>query len=198
MKEIFQGLENVCLSGGADGADVQWGMCAGLAGHNVIHWSFIGHRTKAPEIEVVRLNEEQLTQATAAVKRAAKALSKHPPSSPFSRNLIHRNYYQIAWTERLYAVATLKDNIVQGGTGWAVQMFLDRAIDDATFEPEAYVFCQETNEWYEMVDGYWTIIEAPPIPHGIWAGIGSRDLTTPGKESIRKLLSFVKPELTSR
>lgn len=195
MKAVFAGLDNVCLSGGADGADVQWGMCAGRIGHNVIHWSFHGHKSQAPETEVVRLNEDQLAEAAPAVKRAAKALSKHPPRNPSPRNLIHRNWYQIAWAERLYAVATLKDNLVQGGTGWAVQMYLDRALDDPDFKPEAYVFCQEAEEWFQVIDGYWTLIEQPPIPSGIWAGIGSRDLTLKGKASIRALLSYVKPQL---
>lgn len=197
MKAVFAGLDNVCLSGGADGADVQWGMCAGLFGHNVIHWSFAGHKSQAPETEVVRLSYDQIAEAAPAVKRAAKALSKHPPRSPFPRNLIHRNWYQIAWTERVYAVATLKDNLVQGGTGWAVQMYLDRAMDEPDFKPEAYTYCQDADEWFQMVDGYWTIIESPPVPHGIWTGIGSRDLTKPGKEAIRKLLSYVKPESTN-
>lgn len=196
MKVAFEGLDNVCLSGGADGADVQWGMCAGKFGHNVIHWSFHGHRSQAPETEVVRLNEDQLAEAAPAVKRAAKALSKHPPRAPFARNLIHRNYYQVAWANRVYAVATLKDNLVQGGTGWAVQMYLDRALDDPEFKPEAYVYCQEIEEWHQMVDGYWVIIEKPPVPHGLWAGIGSRDLGQAGKDAIRSLLNYVKPQVS--
>ena len=32
--------DDVCLSGGARGADVTWGINAKKAGHQVIHWSF--------------------------------------------------------------------------------------------------------------------------------------------------------------
>jgi len=48
----------ICLSGGAPGADLEWGLCARAAGHTVIHWSFVGHRTKAPLGEHVILPTE--------------------------------------------------------------------------------------------------------------------------------------------
>ena len=41
-------LDNICLSGGADGSDLQWAMMAGSLGHKVVHWSFQGHRSEAP------------------------------------------------------------------------------------------------------------------------------------------------------
>jgi hypothetical protein len=51
------------MSGGADGADLQWGMCAGKAGHQVIHWSFDGHRSQAPYQEIVRIPPDLLKEA---------------------------------------------------------------------------------------------------------------------------------------
>lgn len=177
-------MKNTCLSGGANGADIQWGNSARKAGHIVIHWSFIGHNSRAPENELIRLTEEQLSEAEESVVRAAKSLRKHPPRSSFPRNLIYRNFYQIATAERLYAVAKIQDNMVQGGTGWAVQMFIDRYPNSTA---EAYVYCQLAEQWYEMVVGTWAEVDYVPTPHGIWAGIGSRDLTPEGYAAIISL-----------
>jgi hypothetical protein len=189
MQELFQSMANCCLSGGADGADVQWGMCAGLIGHNVIHWSFSGHRSQAPEIELVRLNDAQLKEADEAIKVAAVALKKHPPGKPWVKSLIQRNYYQVAWSSSCYAVTTIKDNVVQGGTAWATTMFTQLHPGNHN----VYVFDQDQDSWFQYNGSTWDQIEAPPKPTGIWAGIGSRDLKQNGKDAIRKLMDYVKP-----
>ncbi len=191
MIPVVDGM-NLCLSGGAKGADVQWGMCAGMAGHHVIHWSFAGHKSLAPEVETVRLTQEQLDMANDAIKVAAPSLKKYPPKDKFVKSLIQRNFYQITESSSVYAVSTIQDDLVQGGTAWAVQMFLDRT----DIETHAcYVFDQNTSSWFSWSDEtqYWTAIEKPPTPQGIWAGIGTRDLTTEGKNAIRELLGYVKP-----
>lgn len=185
---------NLCLSGGAEGADLQWGMCAGLLGHQVIHWSFEGHNTRAPIGEVVRLNDDQLAESADLIKLASVPLKKHPPKQPFVKRLIQRNYFQIAWSDSVYAIAPIKDGVVQGGTAWAVYMFLSRTDIDA---PPVYVYDQTRTSWYlfdhETKD--WEAIESPPQPRGIWAGIGTRDLDQNGKNAIRTLMDFVKPEM---
>lgn len=184
MKELFQHMTDCCLSGGADGADVMWGNQARLAGHNVIHWSFAGHRSKASEVELVRLDDLQLQVADDAIKVAAVALKKHPPGKPWVKSLIQRNYYQVAWSDSCYAVTTIKDNVVQGGTAWATTMFCQLHPDNHN----VFVFDQDQDSWFKYNGETWDKIATPPKPVGIWAGIGSRDLKQNGKEAIRKLM----------
>jgi hypothetical protein len=64
-------------------------------------------------------------------------------------------------------------------------------------KPECFVFCQDANNWYSHQDSQWERIETPPSPSGVWAGVGSRDLTQAGKEAIRKLMGYVKPEVNN-
>lgn len=183
---------NSCLSGGADGADLQWGMCAGSAGHHVVHWSFEGHRSKAPDAEVSILSKEQLEQADESVKRANKTLKRHfPTRNGFVNNLLRRNYYQIKWTQAVYAVAKLENGIVSGGTAWATQMYMDRYLFDGEpiEECHLYLFDQLTEKWFSWSNG-WIEITEPPVPSGVWTGIGSRELTDAGKHAIRALLGF--------
>jgi len=185
-------IENVCLSGGAEGADLQWGMCAGMAGHMVVHFSFAGHRTKAPAAEVVVLTPEQLDEADASCKAASVGIKRwFPPKSPFVKNLLRRNWFQVKDAERVYAVAKFEEGIVTGGTAWAVQMFIDRHGGQAC---EAFVFDQETDMWFMWDGSNWVAIGPPPVPHGVWAGIGSRDLLSNGKKAIRTLLGYTNDQ----
>lgn len=190
--EVLKG--NICLSGGAIGADLQWGMNAGRDGQSVIHWSFHNHKSLAPTQEVVVLSEEQLLVADPYLKKAGVKLKK-PFKEWFSdktKSLLRRNYYQIAWASSLYAVASIKNGLVQGGTGWAVQMFLDRFEKESQFESiPAYVFDQNEEKWYQWI-GSWKVIDSPPKPSGIWAGIGTRELNDSGKWAIRNLFGWYK------
>ena len=181
-------LQNLCLSGGAEGADLQFGMCAGMLGHSVIHWSFSGHRTTAPTSEVVVLNEEQLQAADELCKRASVGIKRwFPPKSIYVRNLLRRNWYQVGDAERVYAVSSIEDGMVSGGTAWATQMFIDRHDGAAC---ECYVFDMISDGWFQWNGDEWSSIPSPPIPSGVWAGVGSRNLSPNGKAAIRLLLGY--------
>lgn len=187
---LLNGSDFVCLSGGALGSDLQWGMCAGMAGATVIHWSFEGHKTSAPESEVVKLDDALLNQANDAIKRASVVLKKRPPTKNFTKKLIQRNFYQVRDAGSIYAVSSiLPDGNVAGGTGWAVAMYLD--LHGPT---NCFVFDQVVDAWFTRDGSAWTKIQSPPKPAGVWAGVGTTDLLQNGKDAIRTLLGFVKPQ----
>lgn len=179
-------MKGICLSGGAAGADLQWGMCAGMAGHSVFHYTFSGHKSTAPKEEQIVLDDEQLKLAAPLMVKAAVSLNKHPPKKFPAWNLISRNYYQIKDTERVYAVTSIVDGIPTGGTAWAIMMFLLR--EGST--KECYVYDQNQLCWFKYDNSVWLKIETPPEPHGLWAGIGTRDLTLAGKNAIRALMGY--------
>jgi hypothetical protein len=175
------------MSGGADGADLQWGMCAGKAGHQVIHWSFDGHRSQAPYQEIVRIPPDLLKEADPHLEKANVTLKRRLSyDKPWIINLLRRNYYQVGNSQSIYAVSTIKKGMVQGGIAWAVQMYLDLHPDN----PQCYVFEQELELWFMWSNAEWTAIETPPPPTGVWAGVGSRDLNKAGKDAIRKLMGY--------
>lgn len=177
---------NICLSGGANGADLQWGMQAGKYGHRVFHFIFNGHKSKAPESEKVVLSDAQLRMADPYLSKANDTLKrKWPLHNKWTTSLLRRNFYQVCDAQAVYAVSTInKFGVVEGGTSWAVQMFLDR-FDKLGVIP-AYVFDQSTETWYQWDNG-WMPIEMPPTPTGVYAGIGTRQLSDQGKLAIRLL-----------
>jgi hypothetical protein len=187
---VIVGEKPICLSGGADGADLQWGMVAGKRGDMVVHWSFEGGRSRAPESELAILTLDQLKEADPFLVKANKTLKRRfPPSSPYVTNLLRRNLYQVRDADSIYAVSTIEKSKVQGGTAWAVQMFIDRFDGKPC---NAYVYDQSDSTWY-VWEGLWTPIDSPPVPEGVYAAVGSRDLLANGKAAIRTLMGYQPP-----
>jgi len=185
MHERLQNLTNACLSGGADGADIEWGIHAHAINHEVIHWSFPGHPSQAPEKDLVRLNDEQLSLADEAVEAAAKILGKSLPPRAEISPLIKRDYYQVATSQSCYAVTFMQANEVSpGGTAWTVAMFKQLHPENHNL----YVFDQGREGWFQFDGETWVGIDSPPRPRGVWAGIGSRELEQCGRDAIRKLI----------
>ena len=185
---MIVGENPICLSGGAAGADSQWGMAAGMAGHMVIHFSFQGHKTQVPQDEIVVLTDEQLREADPHLEKANETLKRKVPyNKPWVVNLLRRNWFQVKDTQSVYAVSHLDNGMVSGGTAWATQMFIDRFEGG---ECPLYLFDQKQGAWLTWARGRWSSSSFVHPPHGIWTGIGSRDLNETGKRAIRTLLNY--------
>lgn len=180
----------ICLSGGAIGADLQFGVCARMRNHLVVHFSFRNHRTDAPREDVVVLSPDQLESATEKVRTAGKRIKRNFPNDIFVLNLLRRNYFQIADTQRVYAVSHIdSDGFVDGGTAWATAMFMDRMEEEGmSADGMIHLFDQKLNKWLIYRDGRWVHEGEPPSPTNVYTGIGSRKLFPNGKAAIRKLL----------
>lgn len=180
---------NICLSGGAEGADVVWGAAAEAVGHEIVHWSFNGHKADT-EWYLCELNTDQLRVADPFLELANKSIHRRWPSSNIMvNNLLRRNFYQIYWSDSVYAVSSFTNDTsvlkISGGTAWACQMFVDRWLyttPHLTSIP-LYFFDQISKNWYTWT-GQWNMIDLPPRPSGVYAGIGSRKLTDEGRQAI--------------
>lgn len=190
---------NMCLSGGAEGAALQWGMTAGERGDAVVHWSFAGHRSRAPSSEIVILNEEQLALSDELLAKANLTIKRRwPIRNQFVANLLRRNFYQVMHSDSVYAVSNLDNHgQVKGGTAWATQMFIDRHNGE---ECPVWVYDQTSSTWNKYsgnLEGYVIVEEADvPEPRGVWTGIGSRELLDNGKQAIRRLMKWPKEAAT--
>jgi hypothetical protein len=187
-------MTNICFSGGAKGSDLVWGAAADFLGHQVVHFSFEGHKRPNEQSQFLKvLNREQLAEAEEHLKKANKTLKrKWPVASISTANLLRRNFHQIVTTERVYAISTFEDGQVAGGTAWAVQMFIDRHHGEPC---EAYVFDQDNNQWFKW-HGVWVDIKFPPVPHGAWTGIGTRDINKNGLSAVKNL--FEQDEIPTK
>lgn len=185
-------MNNICYSGGAEGADQFWGILALNYNHNLIHWSFGKHRKNYNFIGgecTYILSQNELNLADPCLIKANYILKRQfPTKSLYVNNLLRRNYYQISTSNSVYAVSNIVNNEISGGTAWAVQMFININIDNNEFNP-LYVLNQIDDIWYEY-DYYsetWTISKDIPCPSGIWTGIGTRNLLESSKNKMLDL-----------
>ena len=173
-----------CLSGGATGADLVWGRSASLRGDQVTHFSFARHHTVAPVEQLHCLSDALLAEADAPCHLANQSLKRHiPPLSNYVGKLLRRNWFQVRDASSCYAVSSIKNGQVQGGTAYAVQMCIDK--------PAActiYLFDQEECYWLRWDEDHWQRIYEPPAPQGVWAGIGTRRLNYVGRLAIHVLM----------
>lgn len=180
-------MDNICISGGAIGADKLWGLFATKNEHKLIHYIFEDHKSNCNNLTI--LTDEQLSVADKFLHRANNKLKRSfPCRSKHVNDLLRRNYYQIKDTDSVYALSSFKDGMVQGGTAWAVQMFIDRC-NEFNYKKNCFVFDMETNEWYKYIfsSQSWEICGLPPKPSGRWTGIGSRKITD---DSILELIKL--------
>ncbi len=77
------------------------------------------------------------------------------------------------------------DGQIEGGTAWGVTMFIDLHGWGAC---EVYLFEPSLQGWLTW-NSAWEPIAAPPRPHGVWAGIGTRNLDTGGEAATTALLA---------
>lgn len=176
------------LSGGADGADYEWGIAATLNDHDVIHFTFDGHKSMCDPSQIFKLSDTDLHAANPWLMKAKNHLRRHYPSkSKYVNNLLRRNYFQVKETDAVYAIGTFNPHsaAVDGGTAWATTMFC--LIHDKPF----YFFHQDKGKWFEKhIDGYHKEIRIPPKPvTGVWTGIGTRNINLNGKMAIDILLN---------
>ena len=170
--EHFAG--DACMSGGAKGSDCEWGRIAAKHGQEVLHFTFHGHSYKGHDpVYNVPVPADYLDLGIPKLKVANQVLGRKIPAPGYVRNLLCRNWYQVKYSTSVYAVANIRYGQVEGGTAWAVQMFLDRNLRDG----HAYVLDKITLKWYEFKHQEWEEIDKPPRPSGVWAGIGSREIT---------------------
>lgn len=176
---------NLCLSGGAIGADVYWGRIAVLNGHSALHYSFSKHLkywdSRAGDLK--ELNQEELIVADPFLRKACQTIGKNFPKVLKTASLLRRNWYQIKDSEKVYAVSKIEDGQVAGGTNYAVVMFLQQHNERLP----VYVFDQNIAQWFERNNNDWVRINKPPVPCGIWTGIGTRDLNELGRKAMREV-----------
>lgn len=171
----------VMHSGGAEGADSYWNKVAKTYG------------IRAENYRPYDINESNRTKAHIKVIKANKSLKRTYPLKPtatrdekataYANKLILRDWLQVKDADAVFAIGTLRENDVEGGTGWAVQMAIDEG-------KPVYVFNQKDNLWYEYnpeLEAFAPLSETPILTPQ-FAGIGtSENLTEQGKEAIRSV-----------
>lgn len=192
-------------TGGADGSDHSFALTASkYSDYKVFIHSFSGHRVnlkgmteeQMSRVEVVIHPKDELSKGFSAIEEASKILKRHLSMKEYVMNLLLRNYFQIKDSEYVFAIAQLQNNrMVKGGTGWAVEMAIQKKIPVVVFSEST----QTDGSWYYFSykqqifqktygnppKGFLSTLAKQGIRN--ITGIGTRELSEQGKEAIKML-----------
>lgn len=181
MKEVAE-RKYTCHSGGCPGSDMAWETEGEKYGVHTISYSFKGHTQKGKHPKI--LSGEELDEGFDHVMIANKTLKRYPQGqSTYVKSLLARNWFQVKNSTVVFAIAkSIKGTIVEGGTGWAVQMAVDN-------KKPVFVFDQNNNTWKAFDYSskiFLPIIDIPTLAEN-FAGVGTRYLTEGGLLAIESV-----------
>jgi hypothetical protein len=169
-------------SGGCEGADMAWETVGLEYKIKTISYSFYGHTQYGGNPYIMSSNE--LNEGWKACEIASETLQRplERARSTYVRKLICRNWFQVKHSDSIYAIGMLekgKDHLVNGGTGWAVQMAIDN-------KKSVYLFEQDMNTWliFDYSQAKFIRYNGTPILTNDFAGIGTRNINDKGLQAI--------------
>jgi len=176
-------MNYTCHSGGCPGADMEWEREGEKYGVKTIAYSFPDHVQEGKNPKILSMGElgegwEHVLIADRALKKNVAALA-----STYMRCLLCRNWFQVKNSKAIFAIGMLENPAqVKGGTGWAVQMAIDN-------QKPVVVYDQTKSYWLYFDYGYKMFLRvnfSPKLTED-FAGIGTRDINSDGKDAIRKI-----------
>jgi hypothetical protein len=181
-----------CHSGGAIGSDTVWEEVGEEFGVKTKAYSY---RTKYHESKnKVEISDQDYEQGVVEITKANKTLGRFGIHKYMS--LLARNWAQVKYSKQVFAIGSIikageksakgyknnsKNDVVDGGTGYAVMMAINQ-------ENDVYVFDQTKDKWFRWSYNSLRFVETkevPSITEQNFAGIGTREIQPNGIKAIR-------------
>ena len=173
--------DSILFSGGAPGAEAEFGACAERHGIEEVNFTFDGHKI-ARHRGVRVLNHEELQNGDVSLEYLGALMHRRYTDSPTIRKVLQTLWYQVNNGQEIYVVGTiLADKTVRGGTGWGAEFA-------KLCNKPLHVFDQERRGWFRWTGDDWHAPEtAPVITHLHFTGTGTRTLHDYSKTAIADL-----------
>ena len=173
----------ILFSGGAKGAEMEFGANAERFGIEEVNFTFEGHNiVRQRGLRV--LTREELKIGDVSLEYVSRLMNRRYTESPILRKILQSIWYQINSGQEIYVIGEiLADNTVKGGTGWGAEFA-------KLCNKPLYVFDQARDAWFKWNENGWVVCgkkEAPVISHIHFAGVGTRFLKENGKKAIEEL-----------
>lgn len=178
-----------CNSGGARGAEAEFGACAEKWGMAEVNYSFDGHKFLERTRGVVVLGEDELKKGDFSLVYVSRRLGRVLSEIPLVRNVLQTIWHQINQANQVFVIGTIQeDGTVRGGTGWGAELA-------RLWKKPLFVYDQARRGWFRWSGSAWEIANLPTIASESFAGIGTQHLTDDGKKAIHDLFarSFGEP-----
>ena len=177
----------ILFSGGAQGAEAEFGACAERFGIEEVNFSFDGHkplRTRGLRI----LNHEELYVGEVSLAYVSRLMNRRYLDTPTFRKILQSIWYQINHGQEIYVIGTIQpDQTVRGGTGWGAEFA-------KLCNKPLFVFDQERAGWFEWDSDASTWVERtgsqePVIAHVHFSGTGTRTVNAAAQKAIDGLFA---------
>ena len=183
--------ECILFSGGAPGAEAQFGECAERHGVEEVNFTFDGHRTDSHRGIRVLIHEELLA-GDVSLEYVSRLLRRRYVEGPTLRKILQTLWYQVNNGQEIYVIGLIQDDdTVRGGTGWGAEFA-------KLCNKPLCVFDQDRDGWFRWTGSAWASAagaDAPVITHSHFTGTGTRTLRENSIRAIEELFdrSFGKP-----
>jgi hypothetical protein len=178
--------DSILFSGGALGAEAEFGACAERRGIDEVNFTFEGHKL-ARHRGVRVLNHEELQAGDVSLEYVSRLMNRRYTDAPTIRKILQTIWYQVNNGQEIYVIGTvLDDGTVQGGTGWGAEFA-------KLCNKPLYVFDQNRDAWLTWTGSDWrqaqNSSEEPVITHPHFTGTGTRTLRDNGRRAIEALFT---------
>jgi hypothetical protein len=175
----------ILFSGGAPGAEAEFGACAERHGVEEVNFTFDGHRIMRQR-GVRVLNHEELQNGDVSLEYVARLMHRRYTDAPTIRKILQSIWYQVNNGQEIYVVGSiLEDGTVRGGTGWGAEFA-------KLCNKPLHVFDQDKDRWFTWAESEWRPRAAPDQPtitHPHFTGTGTRTLRDNGRAAIAALFT---------
>lgn len=184
----------VCHSGGAIGSDQYFEKICEKYNIKVNAYSYKTEKHKSKN--KVEISDDDYKEGVSEINKANKWLNRFGIHKYM--NFLARNWTQVKYSDEIFAIGYIiepgkkgkkgyynksKLQVVDGGTGYAVQMGINN-------DKLIHVFDQNLNNWFRwspLSNKFIKVENEIKIVYHNFAGIGTRDLKKNGSEAIKKL-----------
>jgi hypothetical protein len=178
--------DSILFSGGAPGAEAEFGAAAERLGIDEVNFTFEGHKI-ARHRGVRVLNHEELQGGDVSLAYLGRLMHRSYTDSPTLRKVLQTLWYQVNSGQEIYVIGTiLDDKTVRGGTGWGAEFA-------KLCNKPLHVFDQDRDAWFWWDEDEWKQVHdrarAPVVKHQHFTGSGTRSLQPNGKRAIEELFA---------
>ncbi|GAB6112124.1 hypothetical protein [Desulfomicrobium salsuginis] len=174
--------EYTLFSGGAPGAEAEFGLMAEKFGVQEVTFTFEGHKIERSRGLRV-LTPEELMRKDVSLSYVSKLLNRTFTNAPTMRSILQTIMYQIDSGHEVFVVGTImEDGTVKGGTGWGTEFA-------KICNKPLYAFGQVRNAWHKWTGEIWERCETPTITNHHFCGTGTRFLEDNGRQAIADLFA---------
>lgn len=175
-------MTSTLYSGGAQGAEAEFGRLAEQYGLEEVNFSFDGHRIERSRGLRV-LTQEELVRKDVSLSYVSKLLNRKFTNAKLMRKVLQTIMYQMEAGHEVFVIGTIQeDGTVKGGTGWGAEYA-------KICNKPLFVFGQARDSWFTWEKDHWAEVQNPVISHAHFSGMGTRFLEENGKQAIADLFA---------